>query len=67
MLWQFEFEFDDFYDLAPQADGQREPNCRYQITANVEKPCGFDEHSARGVRHAEDVRSRVPLRFTLGF
>jgi hypothetical protein len=30
MLWQFEFEdeFDDFLDLAPQADGQREQNCR---------------------------------------
>jgi hypothetical protein len=38
-----------------------------RITANVEKSRGLDEHSARGFRHAEDVRSRVPLRFTLGF
>jgi hypothetical protein len=29
MLWQFEFEFDEFEDLAPQADGQREQNCPY--------------------------------------
>jgi hypothetical protein len=61
MLWQFEVEFGRVRTIfkiwhRKPMDSENKIAVIIRITAKVEKSCGLDEHSARGVEHPKEER-----------